>query len=136
MPTISSASVRLATTATDTVAPSTISTPLLLLLPVGRYWHHGRTLGGPSHPWKTSAGTSRRFRPPPRVLLLQDEEARARCVPIRTVIDGASRSATDTPIWRRLVFSKLRRPPRQPDKEGIKFKSLPELVVPAAFRGV
>src|SRR6266545_8394155 len=52
MPTISSASVRLATTATDTVAPSTISTPLLLLLPVGRHRHHGRTLGGPSHPWK------------------------------------------------------------------------------------
>jgi hypothetical protein len=23
---------------------------LLLGLPVGRYWHHGRTLGGPSHP--------------------------------------------------------------------------------------
>ena len=37
----------------------------------------------------------------PLVLLLQDEEARARCVPVRTVIDGASRSATDTPIWRR-----------------------------------
>src|SRR5713101_9253382 len=33
MPTISSASVRLTTTATDTVAPSTISAPLLLLLP-------------------------------------------------------------------------------------------------------
>jgi hypothetical protein len=29
MPTIGSASVRLATTATDTVAPSTIATPLL-----------------------------------------------------------------------------------------------------------
>src|SRR6266566_6471825 len=56
MPTISSASMRLVTTATDTVAPSTISTPLLLLLPHGRYWHHGRTLGGSSHPWRTLAG--------------------------------------------------------------------------------
>src|SRR6266498_3206043 len=67
MPTISSASVRLATTATDTVAPSTISTPLLLLLPVGRYWHHGRTLGGPSHPWKPRpepVGGSATVRPP------------------------------------------------------------------------
>src|SRR5256885_1654830 len=49
------ASMRLATTATDTVAPSTISTPLLLLLllPVGRYcimvalWAARRTRGNP-----------------------------------------------------------------------------------------
>src|ERR671910_2905323 len=61
MPAISSASVRLATTATDTVAPSTIATPLLLVLPLGRSWQHGRTLAGPWHPWKTLAGTSRRF---------------------------------------------------------------------------
>jgi hypothetical protein len=53
MPAINSASVRLATTATDTVAPSTISTPLLLLLPVGRYcimvalWAARRTRGNP-----------------------------------------------------------------------------------------
>jgi hypothetical protein len=43
MPTISSASVRLATTATDTVAPSTISPPLLLFLPGGpplAAWSH------------------------------------------------------------------------------------------------
>jgi hypothetical protein len=65
------------TIATDTVAPSTSSTPLLLLLPVGRYWHHGRTLGGPSHPWKTSAGTSGGSAAP-LVLLLQGEKARAR----------------------------------------------------------
>src|SRR5678809_830284 len=55
MPTISSASVRLATTATDTVAPSTISTPLLVL-PVGRSCHHGSTLGGPSHPRSARVG--------------------------------------------------------------------------------
>jgi hypothetical protein len=47
MPAISSASVRLATTATDTVAPSTIATPLLLVLPFGRSWQHGRTLADP-----------------------------------------------------------------------------------------
>src|SRR5215208_7438887 len=52
MPAISSASVRLATTATDTVAPSTIATPLLLVLPLGRSWQHGRTLAGPWHPWR------------------------------------------------------------------------------------
>src|SRR5829696_694872 len=51
MPTINSASVRLATTATDTVAPSTIATPLLLVLPVCDSWHHRRTSAGPSHPW-------------------------------------------------------------------------------------
>src|SRR5215217_4113173 len=60
MPAISSASVRLATTATDTVAPSTIATPLLLVLPLGCSWLHGRTLADPWHSWKTSAGTSRR----------------------------------------------------------------------------
>jgi hypothetical protein len=43
MPTISSASVRLATTATDTVAPPTSSTPLLLFRPEDRSWQHGRT---------------------------------------------------------------------------------------------
>src|SRR5262249_56028967 len=63
MPTISSASVRLPTTTTGTVAPSTISAPLLLCCQV-RYSHHGRTSGGPSHPgnglagiWPAVAGT-------------------------------------------------------------------------------
>src|SRR4029453_14762697 len=46
MPTISSASVRLATPATDTSASSTIASPLLLVLPAGRSWHHRRTSGG------------------------------------------------------------------------------------------
>ena len=35
-----------------TRAPSTISTPLLVLRPVARYWDHGHTLGGPPHPLK------------------------------------------------------------------------------------
>ena len=32
--------------------------------PVGRDRPHGRTLGGPSHPWETLTGTSRRIRLP------------------------------------------------------------------------
>src|ERR1700730_7888263 len=79
MPTISSASVRLATTATDTVAPSTISTPLLLLLPEGRYcimvalWAARRTRGNPARNQSAVPAaelalgiteTSRLFQPP------------------------------------------------------------------------
>jgi hypothetical protein len=46
-------------------------------------WVARRTRGNP--------GPNQSAVPPPRVLLLQDEEARARCAPIRTAIDGASR---------------------------------------------
>jgi hypothetical protein len=89
------AALKLETTATDTVAPSTISTPLLLLLPVGRYWHHGRTSGGRrtrGKLWPGPVGGSGR----PTDAANSRREARARCVPDRRSIYGDLRSLMDT----------------------------------------
>src|SRR6266851_8238096 len=74
MPTISSASVRLTTTATDTVAPSTISAPLLLLLPRRALLTSWSRFGRPAAPMETLSGTTAA----PSVPLVQDEDARAR----------------------------------------------------------
>src|SRR5215217_7264757 len=108
MPTISSASVRLATTATDTVAPSTIATPLLLFRPGGRSWQHGRTLDGPSHrgtPRPEPVGGSAAL----LMLLLQDEEARARVWHATAPSNPAHNYGTYgvDPLWTLLANSRV-----------------------------